>query len=227
MPFTPRSPGSGSKSNPPRPEGPGHHALELNGTDATGDIEIESGEPGQYLVVYNKLQDDIDYVAVLGAENSSRPTSFTVQFTTATGALIRYDSEGFADDTAYPLGPLQPVTRNGGTWIPAGVPALVENLQDGQFGKVLRRDQTGGNNIKPLDIAPISAGVLTIAFDARVSTPATRTLDVVLFPAEGDRKPACSGSAPTQTRSPTTTARPGWRSPISTPSGTATRWSIT
>ncbi|HOY57206.1 MAG TPA: hypothetical protein PK640_03595 [Verrucomicrobiota bacterium] len=167
--------------------------LELNGSDVTGTLGVQAGEPGQYFVVYNGLQNDVDYVAVLGAENGGGPTSLTVQFTTATGELVRYDSQGFVDDAAYPLGPLQPVTHNGGTWIPAAAPALIEDLLDGQHGKVVRRDQTGGSNIDYLDIAPISAGVLTIAFDARVSTPATRTLDVVLFPAGGGSEASMLG----------------------------------
>ncbi len=190
--------------------------LEINGSDATGDLEVQAGEPGQYFVVYNGLQNGVDYVAVLGAVNGGGPTSLTVQFTTATGELARYDSEGFVDDAAYPLGPLQPVTHNGGTWIPAATPALVEDLLDGQHGKVVRRDQTGGSNIDYLDIAPISAGVLTIAFDARVSTPATRTLDVVLFPAGGGSEASMLGLGTNPNKVSYYDGSAWWRSPIDT-----------
>ena len=97
------------------------------------------------------------------------------------------DVEGFEDSDVYPAGNLQAVTDGGAMWQPASpTPGLITNLADGGLhGKVLRRYQTGVDNIDYLRFPAVSNGVLSVKFDARASTHGPRTLDVFILPTNG------------------------------------------
>lgn len=101
--------------------------------------------------------------------------------------LLLVDVDGFNDSEIYPVGNLQPVTDGAATWQPASpTPALITNLSDGGLhGKVLRRVQTGVDNIDYLKFPPVAEGVVEIEFDVRVSSSSARTLDVSLNSASG------------------------------------------
>lgn len=101
--------------------------------------------------------------------------------------LLLADVEGFEDSDTYPLGNLQPVTDGAATWQPASAtPGLIVNLNDGGLhGVVLRRKQTGVDNLDYLNFPAVSNGTLTVQFDARASTNFSRTLDVFLLPTSG------------------------------------------
>jgi hypothetical protein len=98
------------------------------------------------------------------------------------------DVEGFTDSDLYPVGDLQMVTDGGATWHPASAtPGLITNLNDGgPHGKVLRRKQTGVDNLDYLYFPPVSNGVLSVQFEARASTSGPRTLDVFVLPTSGN-----------------------------------------
>jgi hypothetical protein len=97
------------------------------------------------------------------------------------------DVEGFEDSDVYPAGNLQAVTDGGATWQPATQkPGVITNLNDaGLHGKILRRYQTGVDNVDYLKFPAVSNGVLTVTFDARASTNGPRTLDVFVLPTSG------------------------------------------
>lgn len=100
--------------------------------------------------------------------------------------LLLADVGGFSNNVIYPLGNLTAVTDGQANWQPAsGTPAQIVNLNDGVYGKVLRRTQTGVDNVDNLHFSPVSNGVLTVRFDARASNPGPRTLDVFLHPTSG------------------------------------------
>ena len=92
-----------------------------------------------------------------------------------------FDSGGFEDDATYPLGPLGPVAGDGWEWIPGEQPPDVV-VVDEPYNKVLRKTQRNeAGDVDYLDFAPVSTGILTIRFDARVSWIHDRTLDVFLL----------------------------------------------
>ena len=96
------------------------------------------------------------------------------------------DVEGFEDGDIYPPGNLQAVTDGGALWQPAGgAPGLITNLNEGQYDTVLRRNQTGVDNVDHLNFPAVSNGTLNIQFDARASVQSTRTLDVFVLPTSG------------------------------------------
>ncbi len=101
--------------------------------------------------------------------------------------LVLADVDGFSDSDVYPLGNLQPVTDGGASWQPSSpTPGLITNLNDGGLhGRVLRRTQTGVDNVDYLKFPPVSNGVLSVQFDARASTQGPRTLDVFVLPTSG------------------------------------------
>jgi len=99
--------------------------------------------------------------------------------------LLLVDVDGFSDDEIYPLGNLAPVNDGAATWQPAApTPGQILN-PGGVHGKVLRRLQTGVDNIDYLLFPAVSNGTLTVQFDARASTAGSRTLDVFLLPTSG------------------------------------------
>ncbi len=102
-------------------------------------------------------------------------------------AVVLADVDGFEDDEIYPLGKLPAVMDGPASWQPAGTtPAQIVLLPGSDaHGKVLRRSQTGIDNLDVLSFPPVSQGPLTVEFDARASTAGSRTLDVFLFPSSG------------------------------------------
>jgi len=100
--------------------------------------------------------------------------------------LVLADVNGFNDTELYPPGNLQLVTDGGARWEPApGTPAQIVPLVGDSHGQVLRRVQTGTDNMDFLHFPPVSDGTLTVSLEARASTAATRTLDVFLLPDNG------------------------------------------
>ncbi len=101
--------------------------------------------------------------------------------------LILADVDGYEDSDLYPPGNLQAVNDGGAIWQPAGAtPGLITNLNDGLHNTVLRRKQTGVDNLDYLKFPAISNGVLSIQFDVRASTQTNRTLDVFVLPTTGN-----------------------------------------
>lgn len=101
-------------------------------------------------------------------------------------AVVLFDAGGFAEDSIYPPGDLTGVQHGGGKWTPAGdsaQPGEIVILEDQPFGRALRRHQTGRQptDTDLLDFPAVAATRLTVAFDARVSTADSRTLDLFLL----------------------------------------------
>lgn len=159
--------------------------LTLNGTDVSAQLTVTGPETNRS-VSFSGLAADTVYDMVLTATNASGTASLTRRFYTATTPFTLYDSEGFASDEVYPLGPLQPVTHGTATWVPATEPSTVVDVGDGEHGKVLERMNTGTSRTDYLQFWPVASGVITIEFDAWVSTTAGRTFDLALMPATGE-----------------------------------------
>lgn len=104
-----------------------------------------------------------------------------------TQPVVLADVGGFESPLLYPVGPLRTVTDGSATWQPAtAAPGQIAALNTGDpHGKVLRRTQTGADNIDSLSFPPVSSGDLTVRFDARTPTAGSRTLDVFLLPSTG------------------------------------------
>jgi hypothetical protein len=99
--------------------------------------------------------------------------------------LLLVDVDGFTDDVIYPIGNLTAVSDGAATWQPASpTPAQIVNIGGGP-GKVLRRTQTGVDNVDYVKFPAVSNGTLTVRFNARASTAGSRTLDVFLLPTSG------------------------------------------
>ncbi len=98
-----------------------------------------------------------------------------------------FDSDGFSDTGLYPLGDLREVTDGDVRWIPASGSArpgkIVILEEDAPAERGLRRHQNANEQRDSdlLDFPPVSDTRLIIAFDARVSTTQSRTLDVFLL----------------------------------------------
>jgi hypothetical protein len=75
---------------------------------------------------------------------------------------------------------LQAVTNDGCVWVPPLDAAEIVDSGDPQYGPVLREMQMGVSELTYLQFPPVASGVIRIAFDARVSNPVGRTLDMSL-----------------------------------------------
>lgn len=160
---------------------PANIGLVLNGTDVSPELVI-TGDPTNRSVEFSGLLPDVEYTMTITATNTGGGSALTQTFYTFTRPVVFYDSEGFTDETLYPLGPLQAVTHGRATWQPnASEPAEIVDAGPPQ-GKVLQRLNTGRDRFDALDFPPVSSGTLTVEFDARVSSPATATLYVSLQP---------------------------------------------
>jgi hypothetical protein len=153
----------------------------LNTSNITSQLSI-SGNSTNRSVTYSNLMSDTGYTLIISATNSTGSTTVTQNFYTFTGTFVLYDSHGFTNDTLYPVGPLQNVTDGLGTWSPnAAEPAQIVDVGD-PWGKVLQRQDTGLSRADFLDFPPVSAGVMTIEFDALASITTARTIDICLQP---------------------------------------------
>ncbi len=112
--------------------------------------------------------------------------------------VVLFDSGGFADQLAYAPGELGEMSHGGGRWTPAGgtaQPGEIVALENDRFDRALRRHQTGRGptDTDLLDFPPAANTRLTIAFDARVSTADSRTLDLFLLrPGQTDARDQAS-----------------------------------
>lgn len=164
------------------PLGAGSISLVLNSNDVSAQLVI-TGEATNRSVSWSGLLADPEYEMTITATNAGGVSTVTRTFYTV--GFVQYDSEGFADDVLYPLGPLQAVTHGRGTWTPnADEPSEIVNADD-PYGKVLQRLNTGIARADVLNIPPLSSGTITIEFDAWISTTEGRTIDVALQPLTG------------------------------------------
>lgn len=164
---------------------PNDVSLVLNGTNVSAQLVI-GGVPTNRTFSYSGLGPDQEYTMIINATNIGGVSSVTNVFYTATGSFTLYDSEGFSDDTLYPLGPLQAVTHGRATWAPsADEPSEIVDAGAPQ-GKTLERLNTGIARADTLTFPPLSSGTLIVEFDAWVSTTTLgRTIDVALMPVTG------------------------------------------
>lgn len=165
------------------PVDPGAITARLNTADISGQLVI-TGDPTNRLVSYTNLVANQRYTLEVTAYNANSTSSVVHAFYTAESPLVIFDAGGFSSDTLYPVGLLTAVTNDGSRWVPAADPnsAEIVDLADGQYGKVLRRQQLGADYIDYLLLPPVSSGVVQIELDARVSSNGEmeRTLDLSL-----------------------------------------------
>lgn len=156
-------------------------SLVLNSTDVSSQL-VFSGETTNRSASFSGLLPDLTYVMTISATNEGGASSVTRTFYTHASSFALYDSEGFTDDTLYPLGALQPVTHGGGTWAPnADEPAQIVDAGAPQ-DKVFERMGTGLSRSDTLHLPPLASGTLIVEFDVWVSTTAARTIDIALMP---------------------------------------------
>ena len=153
----------------------------LNSNDVSSQLVI-SGDPTNRSVSGGGLTANLKYRMDITVSNvAGAVVSHSSVFYTPEGSPVTvFDSEGFTNDVLYPIGPLGAFTNADYYWAPAIEPATIENLADGVYNKVLRRQQTGTDYIDYLHFAPVASGVVTIDLDARVSSMNGRTLDLSL-----------------------------------------------
>jgi len=159
-------------------------SLVLNGTDVSDQL-LFTGTPSQWDVIYAGLTADTAYTGEISVTSAGGMASQNIQFWTVEDTLTLFDSGGFEDDTLYPVGPLGNIIHDASEWFPAGVPAEIMDLNDGQFEKVLHRLQVGNDNSDVLEFPATSTGILSLVFDARVSNIQERTIDICLLPQTG------------------------------------------
>jgi hypothetical protein len=153
----------------------------LNSNDVTSQLVI-TGDPTNRLVTGGglsanmKCRMDITVTNVTGGLVSQS----TIFYTPESSPVTVFDAQGFTNDVLYPIGSLGAIANEDYYWTPAVEPATIENLADGVYDKVLRRQQTGTDYIDYLHFAPVRSGTLTLAWDARVSSMDGRTLDMSL-----------------------------------------------
>jgi hypothetical protein len=153
----------------------------LNTSNITSGLNITGNSTNRF-VTYSNLAPDVGYTLIINATNSTGSVTVTQNFYTFTSPFVLYDSHGFSNDTLYPLGPLMNVTDGLATWTPnAAEPAQIVDVGD-PWGKVLQRQDTGLSRADFLDFPPVSAGVLTVEFDALASITTARTMDICLQP---------------------------------------------
>jgi len=155
--------------------------LVLNSADVSSQLMV-TGTAKNRAVSFSGLLAGQEYTMEISVTNSTGSMSVTQTFYTFTNSFPLFDSEGFADGTLYPIGPLQPVTQGRGTWAPNALePAEIVDA-GGANGKVLQRLGTGASRADFLGYPPLSSGTLVIEFDAFVSTTSGRTMDVDIQP---------------------------------------------
>ena len=160
---------------------PTNVSLVLNSTDVSGSL-VFTGSPTNYSVAYTGLLPDQEYNLTISVTNSGGTATLSRTFYTATAPFVLFDAESFTDDTLYPLGALQPVTHGRGTWVPNGLePAEIVDVGGAQ-AKVLKRLCTGASRADLLTFPPVSSGIITLEFDAKVSTTSGRTIDINIQP---------------------------------------------
>ena len=157
-------------------------SLVLNSNDVSSQLVI-TGDPTNRQVSFDGLMPNLKYKMELTVSNAVGSVSLASFFYTPESSPVTlFDSGGFADDTLYPVGYLTAVTNDDSRWAPALDPNSGEivDLADGQYGKVLRRQQLGADYIDYLLFPPVSSGVVEIELDAEVSSMAGRTIDLSL-----------------------------------------------
>jgi hypothetical protein len=78
------------------------------------------------------------------------------------------------------VGTLTAVSSNGWTWAPPADAAQILDSGDPAHGQVLRETQMGIDETTLLKFSPVTVGIIRIGFDARVSNPYVRTIDMSL-----------------------------------------------
>ena len=160
-------------------------SLTVNSNDVTSQL-VFTGSPTNYTVSYYGLIPDQQYTMTINVTNSTGTKSLTRTFYTATSAFTLFDSQGFTDDTKYPVGNLLSMTNGQTIWTPNALePAQIVDTGTPTYGKVLQRQNTGATRADTVSFPGLSSGTLFIEFDAFISTAAGRTLDVALLPTAG------------------------------------------
>jgi hypothetical protein len=159
-------------------------SLVVNSNDVSSQL-IFTGDPTNYSVSYFGLVPGQEYQITIGVTNSGGVAILDRIFYTITNGMVLYDSEGFTNDTIYPLGPLQTVTHGRATWLPNAVePAQIVDAGPPQ-NKALERPASGLSRADFLGFPPFASGRIIMEFDAFISTTLGRTIDICLQPTTG------------------------------------------
>ncbi len=163
------------------PISPDDISLLINGDDVSAGLAADGSESHLVVTYAGDLSAGERYLAEVSASNSAGTTVISWTFLVTEEPVTLFDSGGFEDDAVYPPGPLGPVEGDDWLWIPGDQPPEVTVVEE-PYNKILRKTQRNeGGDVDYLDFPPVSSGILTISFDARVSWVHDRTLDVFLL----------------------------------------------
>jgi hypothetical protein len=153
--------------------------LVLNSADVSAQLNITGNSTNRH-VTYSGLLPNQTYDLQISVSNAVGVTVSTSRFYTHENPFVLYDSGGFSDSALYPLGTLQLITNNNCYWLPPADAAEIIDTGEPGYGTALREMQMGNAQTAYLEFPPVSSGMLRFSFDARVSNPYTRTLDLGL-----------------------------------------------
>lgn len=163
---------------------PQNSSLILNGQNASGQMTF-SAPPGTQVITIKGLQPNRTYQAEAIIGNTyGRSSTRAFTFHTQGDPLRLSDTKGFSDTSVYPLGNLSPFTDGLTRWAPfvGDNSARIVDSEDPAYGNVLRRQQGDVIRADYLYFPPLADGKITLTFDARVSDPTHRSLDLSLQP---------------------------------------------
>ncbi len=159
----------------------GDISLHLNGDNVSAHLVAEGSQAHLAVAYTGDLNAGERYLAEISATNAAGTTEIGWTFLVTEEPVTLYDSGGFEDAETYPPGPLGPVAGDGWEWIPGEQPPEVVVTEE-PYNRVLRKTQRNEEgDVDYLDFPPVSTGVLTVSFDARMSWRHDRTLDVFLL----------------------------------------------
>ncbi len=159
--------------------------LALNGTDVSAQLTF-TGESTNRQVSFTGLGSNQSYDFQIVVTNELGGDTLSGRFFTANPALPVFDSGGFTDSGVYPLGPLQSATIGDCAWIAAASATEIVDSGVTGFGPVLRQTQVAGPEQQTwLTLPTFNGSILQVEFDARVSNPYARTLDLRITSASG------------------------------------------
>ncbi len=153
--------------------------LVLNSTDVSSQLVI-TGSSTNFHVTFPGLLPNQTYDMQISVSNEVGVATASYRFYTSESAFVQFNSGGFSDNATYPAGLLQAMTNNGWSWLPSTDAAEIIDTGEPAHGATLRQMQMGNSQITYLEFPATASGYIRFGFDAKVSNPFVRTIDMGL-----------------------------------------------